>query len=61
VLQLLLQLLVAQDRTGFRPVFSFPTTDTVAVREARIGAGLVVKVLRQEDARGTPRDWYVGV
>ena len=61
MLILLLQLLAAQDTAGFRPLFSFPVTDTVREREAQIGAGLVVKVRREEDAHGTHMGWFIAV
>ncbi len=61
MLLLLLQLLSTQDTAGFRPIFTFPVTDTVPVRAASIGAGLVLRVRREADAHGSHMGWSVAV
>ena len=49
------------DTTGFRPLLSFPVTDTVDVHTAPLGSRLIVRVGHEADADGTSLGWYAGV
>jgi hypothetical protein len=58
---LLLQLALGQDTARFRPLFTFPVTDTTSLRETPLPGGLVVQVRRELDANGTSMGWTVAV
>jgi hypothetical protein len=50
-----------QDALGFRPLLTFPATDTVSRYEATLGSQLVVHVVRMADVHDRHMGWFVAV